>query len=246
MTVIIGALFDKGNGVLLVSDKMTTCNLILENTPKIMELSTRAAILTTGFVQNYLFLGEAKVNASQLSQIDKIAETIACSYRLYRLKKIQQEILPQYGLWTLEDYFLKHKNFNEFMAGSISEQIKSYQIYVELIVGGVDDTGHIFQITHLGTHICWDLPGVCCLGTGGSRALAVFDYFKYSKELKKEKVLEIAFCAKKRSEKMGGIGEQTDIKIITKDGITDVTKDDTESIEKRYSEEKKNNLDFWN
>jgi len=245
MTIIIGALADGGNSLIAMADKLTTAGGLSENISKIRQISKKTVVLTSGFVQNYLFLDEAKKEIENIENIKQLTEKIAEYYLNYRLGKIQREILPLYGLRSIEDYLLKQKNMVEFVVGSLTEQIKNLNIYVDFIVAGIDEIGHVFHVGHPGTYACFDANGYICMGAGALCSLPVFEYLKYDKTLPLEEVKKICFCAKKRSEKMGGIGEDTEIIAITNDGIMIESETDLKKIKDSYEKIKKENQLFF-
>ncbi len=238
MTTINAAIYGDGKGVILCADKTTSMgSFVIENTPKIIDIGTRASVLTSGFAQNYLFLEDFKDNAAKIEKIYPLAENCANAYKFFRLKKIQHEVLPKFGIAFLDEYFAKQKTMNEFLTGLISAQIEAFNLYVDMIIAGIDESAHIFYITNPGTFISYEAIGFCCMGSGGPAAVPVFEYYKYSKKMALEDVLRIIYFAKKRSEKLGGIGEETDIKIIDTNSMRAVEDEQLSSLESMYKAE---------
>ena len=57
-----------------------------------------------------LFLEDFLHNAASIEKIALLAENCANAYKFFRLKKIQHDILPKFGLVSLDDYFAKQKD----------------------------------------------------------------------------------------------------------------------------------------
>jgi len=245
MTIIMGALAKGGEQVVVVSDKLTSSSILTDNIPKMRSMGPKLLVLTSGIVQNYLFLDDCGSNNKTISDVKENVDIIAKAYREFRLNKFQQDVLPLYGMLSLNEFYGRQKTLNDFLAGSISEQIKIYNIWVDLIVAGIDKMGHVYHIGHPGGFSCEDVVGYCCAGSASPRSLPVFEFYRYSKDLSLEQVKLICFFAKKRSEQMSGIGVDTEIKIISEDGITNLSAEEIKTLNGSFLKEKRKNPSFY-
>ena len=109
----------------------------------------------------------------------------------------------------------------------------------------VDEKGpHIYRIENPAMKNCFDAIGYHAIGSGEIHAVSTFIVNNYEvKKTSLQRGLALAFEAKKRSERAVGVGEQTDLYIVTKDNTThlpdDAIKELTEIYRKRIDEEKK-------
>lgn len=202
MTILIGALCEGGDSLILLADKMTVLqpqNLVFGQSTKGIELTPSSFVLTAGITSNYIFIDAMKPSLIQPINILQIAEGLASFYRNFRNNKVVSEVLTLQGFNTFDEFHRKQKNLDSTLVGGLVEQARFYNLNVELILGGIDDTGHIFHIWNPGTYVNCDEIGFCCAGLGGMRASPIFEYLNYSKNLTTEEVSSIAFVAKKKN-----------------------------------------------
>lgn len=223
MTITIGALCDGGNKVLLLADKQLTTNFgLVFETNKSIALTPKCQVLLSGNPASSVFLSDIKKSISPDSQIKDIADRISVAYVSFRAVRFWLEYLAPHGFTSFIDFHAKQRNLDGVFVGSIIEQAKNYNLGLEILIGGVDETGgHIFHIQFNGRPECHDASGFVCaplLGTG-TRASVVFEDKLYSPKMKAEIVYEIVKEAHKRSMDLGGIGKDTSSWIIDSTGI---------------------------
>ncbi len=87
-----------------------------------------------------------------------------------------------------------------------------------MIVAGIDKNGgHIYEISDPGVSYCFDSIGFCSEGSGSTQAESLFTYVKYSRRATLNRALFNIYEAKKRAEGAPGVGELTDVGIITEE-----------------------------
>ncbi len=245
MTIIIGALCDGGNTVLLLSDKRITTvphEFVFESQTKKIDIDSNSSILTSGVISNLVFIKDSKVALQEQVTIKGKAEIIAQNFSLFRAYKFTQEYLSLHGILNFNDFHSKQKYLNDSLVGGLIEQEKIYNIGVELILGGVDgDGGHLYNISHPGTHYNQDMIGFCSAPIlTNSRVGTIFEFCNYTTNSPLSKVLSIAFIAKKRTEILGGIGEKTEAWAINSaEGIKEISEETMLKLEGKYIETKK-------
>jgi len=106
-----------------------------------------------------------------------------------------------------------------------------------MLLGGIDDKAHLYIIGEPGTYRSFDEVGFCCVGSGDRHADPVFAFYRFSAKLKTSEALKIAFEAKKRAEMAGGVGKETDIWIMRKNGIYEVTQDTIKRLEESHAKQ---------
>jgi len=240
MTILIGALCDEGNTVVLLADKVTTLQpqaLVFGHSTKGIELTSHSMVLTSGFASNYVFIENVKSALNPQMGILQIAENLKFGYHHFRFGKVTSEVLGTQGFTSFDEYHQKQKLLDSTLIGQLADRVGFYNLGVELLLGGIDSKGHIFYIMNPGTYQNWDEPGFACAGFAANRASPIFEFFDYSKDLTLSEVLSIVFVAKKRTEALSGIGQETDVWTINvKDGIRKISEETISKLEKRYSE----------
>jgi len=241
MTIIIGALCDKGKTVIFAADKLVLFpiqSVVLGNIQKGLKLTDNCMLLLAGIPSNAGFVFKAHKEISGLADVESMADCLARNYRYFFMDKIVQQFLPYIGFKSFDDFQSKQATLHNLIVEDLKKAIYAFNLNVEIILGGKnkDGSGHIFQITHPGTFYCHDAPGFFCAGIGANRAYPIFEFCNYSVDLTKEKALGIIFLAKKRTESLGGIGSDTDIWIIDEAGVNQVNDVAKNKLEKNYKE----------
>lgn len=243
MTIIIGALCDEGKSVILVADKLITYPaqmVILENVEKSKKITKNSMILISGSPSNTIFLDSSLTSAKAKTNIKDIANQIASDYRSFVIERISHQYLPYAGFHNFSDFQLKQASLHRDVIRELMGYITTFNLFVDLILGGLDNdgNGHIFYITNPGVVYCHDHPGFFCAGAGANRANPIFEFCDYSPNMSKEKVLEIVYLAKKRTEPLGGIGKDTDVWIIDESGTGKAGAKLISKLEENYKEHK--------
>ena len=108
------------------------------------------------------------------------------------------------------------------MAQMIDHQIINTSFNLDIIIAGVDDDGaHLYGIRDPGVADCFDSLGFHAIGIGALHALSTLA-LTYDPNVKQEDMVKRIHSIKKSTEVAPGVGEMTDISIITENGIEDV------------------------
>lgn len=140
--------------------------------------------------------------------------------------------MSPYGFLSYADYHEKNRALNEDMNFRIGKQIAEYDLGVELILGGVDHKAHLYRISEPGTFKSFDELGFCTVGSGNRHAAPVFAFYGFKPTMSASDALQIAYEAKKRSEMAGGVGNETDVWIITKEGGYEITQEAIQAVDR--------------
>ena len=240
MTQLVAALCENRTKVVLVSDRMITTSdgtLAFEHEPKYEQVSNRAIVLMAGTVHEPEFIEDARLETERTASVRQIAENLAEGYRCVRKKRIEHEVLQRYGIPSFEDFYNKQRLLHEDTNLQFLEAIKDYDLEVDLVLGGVDNKAHIYHIAEPGTCISYDELGFCCVGSGDRHAEPVFAFYGFRPSLPVSHALQIAHEAKKRSEMAGGVGRETDVWIIDKEGCHEITDETTEELRKYHEDQ---------
>ncbi len=222
MTVCISALTDDGRGLVLVSDQMITANIPISyefetgDVKKIHEVDGNVGVLTAG---NALYSFEVVRNSKKIIQsakndgnelnVEQISAIISREYQNYRRNIVIKRYLEPRGL-DLQSYTQIQQNLHAGVVQEIEGQLGGYNMGVEMIVAGLDNsqgTAHIYSITHPGIMLSHDALGYTCVGSGGPHATYNLIGSSYKKSLPMSEVEKILLEAKSKAEVAPGVGE---------------------------------------
>jgi 20S proteasome alpha/beta subunit len=97
--------------------------------------------------------------------------------------------------------------------------MQQYNYSLWIMLAGVDEAGgHIYRIENPATKHCFDAIGYHAIGSGDIHAIATFIGNNYEvKNTTLQRGLALTYEAKKRSEKAQGVGERTDMYVVSKE-----------------------------
>lgn len=106
---------------------------------------------------------------------------------------------------------------------------------LQIIVGGVDELGgHIYIVEDPGTSACFDDIGYACIGSGEPHAFGSFIANDFTYNIPPNEALYLTYEAKVRAQKAPGVGQATDLWIISNKGITKVQDETVNDLSKIY------------
>jgi hypothetical protein len=229
MTVCIAAvcnvLPDRKPVVIAASDRMITIGEIQyePDQTKMIDLASQ----TIG-----LFAGDMQLHAGIVVRVkERIAETLhenpanisvaeiakiyGEEFAYYRRLRAEREILIPRGL-DFDRFLSRQATMAHYQVRDIDASLAAYYIDSTAIIAGIDPTGaHIFRITNPGIVECMDTPFFACAGSGEWLATTQFMLARYDKTFAFTRALWLTFAAKAKSEIAGGVGERTDLVVIS-------------------------------
>ena len=226
--------------VIMVADRMITSEYLeieFEHPkPKLMPVTQNCVVAISG---NALLPTEVFDHVKQKlkitknePQISEIASTIKDAYAELRHKKIEDHILKPMGISSIEAFYKCQSFMNPEIVAKTFEEIKKYDYGLQLLIGGVDNTGaHIFAIDNPGVSFNLNDLGYDAIGSGENHAILTFIGANYHSNTTLEVALYLAYKAKKISEKAPGIGvKYTDIWVIENDAIYEIPQGDEKNV----------------
>jgi len=224
MTICIATLCEK-KYVVVATDRMLTLMLpsieYEADYPKTVEITANCIATTAGSAIAYTPIfyevrGELLKQAS--NDIARIAELTRNAYGNVRNSKLTEEILSTYGL-NLQAFYQLNPSINPNLMAMILQRMQQYNYSLWIMVAGVDEAGgHIYRIENPSTKNCFDAIGYHAIGSGDIHAITTFIANNYEvKNTTLQRGLALTYEAKKRSEKAQGVGEQTDMYVVSKE-----------------------------
>ncbi len=216
MTVCIAAICDNGKSIVVAADRMFTAGapLNLEFEPpisKIELLSPRCVAMGAGTSLAAAEIIETARGtiASTGGQVLQIALTARDVYTNLRNSKIDEQILsaqlgPDFSVFrskggTLPGYLQAQPGIYQQMVIQTSQ----FNLGVDLLLAGCDGySSHIYHLTHPGSLTAFDKLGYNAIGTGAMAA-----------------TLHAVFNAKLAVEVAPGVGQETEIAVVSAEGV---------------------------
>jgi 20S proteasome alpha/beta subunit len=157
--------------------------------------------------------------------------------RALKSTRASQYVLSVYGL-SVDDFVRRQREFDPNLAAQLAQQLEDYQstIKVQALIVGIDKdaTAHIYMMDHNGVIHCYDDTGFACIGIGSEHANSEFMIRSYVNTWQYYGTAGVSFAAKKRAEIAPGVGKQTDMTLITKNGISHFPPDRVEKMNAIY------------
>jgi hypothetical protein len=229
--VCVGAICEEGNIVLIATDRMWTNPYLSIQyeypEPKIEELSSCCAAAIAGSVVLPTEACERvkeKIEHDGINIISQIAYTFKEEYSVERRKRIDDDIFKPRG-FTMRSFYQEglQRALNDTLVRLLDSEVEDYTSFdLEVLVGGVDNKGHLYVIFPPGRVEPFERIGYVSIGSGMVHAQYTFILEGYTPQSSLERALYLIFKAKKISERAPGVGQSTDIKLITKNGSFDV------------------------
>lgn len=244
MTVCIAALCDNGERIIIASDKMVTVGQIIEfehDVSKFEKLTDNSIVMTAGSttLQNDI-IKEAlsKIRSIRAPNFKQVTDELKNAYVNIRVKRAEELHLKPKGL-TFNMFYQNQRMLLPEIVFQVTDAINKTSLGVEYILCGFDDRGHIHYIVDPGVSESFDSVGFCAIGTGNLNAVSAFTANNYAPSFPIEKGLYMVYLAKKEAERAPGVGNDTDVVILTKNGITQLGDNEKKELDEIFNQHKK-------
>lgn len=149
-----------------------------------------------------------------------ISGRLAEHYAEVRNTEIEARLLRVRGLnWGT--FYGSHNALNPQVTMLLDQQMAQFNLEVELLVVGVDDTGaHIHSVHNPGiTDRQHDFIGFAATGSGGIHAMQAMIGFRHSSKSPLRETVFRVYASKRRSEVAPGVGLDTDVALVSASGV---------------------------
>jgi ATP-dependent protease HslVU (ClpYQ) peptidase subunit len=160
---------------------------------------------------------EAAKKASKKDKgLRQFARLCARAYRAERERIIEDEILPDYDLWTYGEY-LALKTTDSKLFDAITAKVSEAEEGWHLLFCGFDDKRkpHLFVISGRGKIEYCDTSGFAAIGSGGWAAHIALASYPYTRSLGTAEATYCLLAAKFASESAEGVGKDTVLRVLT-------------------------------
>lgn len=236
MTVCIAANCASGRAVVVASDRMLSAPfLTLEfdhPDAKIDQVSPSCVALTAGdalAAQEVLADGAGFAGQLQNPFITNFADQIRAKFVEARRRLASEQVLEPRGM-TFADFYQGGAimRLPPDLAMVLDHSIQTLRLEVSVVLAGVDQTGaHIFTIEDPGTTSCFDRLGYHAIGSGHRHALLTLVSQNQHKTTDINRTVFNVCAAKRAAEAAPGVGQATEMRVITAAGGVQVVGQDT-------------------
>jgi len=233
MTIILGALCRNEDGTpaaVLASDRMVTWANMTEyehHVPKVSPIAGAVVAISGDALAGARIVADVRSELrDQAVTVEDVANGLATRFASFRMEFVEAQVLMARGL-SLKDFYDRHANLLPQIAGMIDQQMVQVPLNVQLLVAGVDHTGaHAFSIENPGgTVVNHDSIGHVAIGSGMIHALQSMIGFEHTYLSGLRDTIVQVFISKRRAELAPGVGSQTDLLVVTVDGVRRLTDD---------------------
>lgn len=252
MTVCIAANCATGEAVVVASDRMLSAPFLTiefdHADAKIDVVSPTCVALSAG---DALFadeiLGAGPGAPGQLSEpfVSQFAEHIRQKFVEVRRRFANETILEPRGMSF--EAFYQHGGIQRLpgeLAMLLDSRIQTLQINVSIILAGLDRMGpHVYSIEDPGTSVCYDRLGYFAVGSGERHAMLTLVAHNQHRETSLNQTVFNVYCAKRAAEVAPGVGDATEMRLITRDGVKSLSSEELNALSPLYERRVKPKLD---
>ncbi len=246
LTICTGIICENREKAIAVADRMITDDELSiqfeHRETKILTISKNCLAMTSGsaFFFQEILEPIIKKYKNESPKISKIVEEIKNSYAEIRMKKIEDFYFRPMGL-TINQFNREQSNLDDRIMGGLVRALQDFEFPggLQILVIGVDDEAHIYLVDNPGMSTPLDTVGWGSIGTGSPHADYTFISGGYYTEFPFNKAVCLAYEAKRRAEVAPGVGEETDIYHIDKNGIHKLSDKSKEQLKNIFEEKEK-------
>jgi 20S proteasome alpha/beta subunit len=129
-----------------------------------------------------------------------------------------------------------HQQLNQQITMALDNALASFNLGVEYLFAGVDESGaHLFSIENPGgSNRVHDVIGYAAVGSGAIHAMQAMIGFGHHPNTAINEAVFRVYAAKRRAEVAPGVGHDTDLAIVTRNGIEYFAQDRLDTLEENY------------
>jgi 20S proteasome alpha/beta subunit len=251
MTVCVAAICDDGKAIVLAADRMFTAgapvNVEFETAEKKIErlapscMSLFAGDSASGneIIQKCI----ASMAGATQPSIAAASDAMKAAYIAVRQAKVRERVLlptlgPDFARGealgaTIPQYLAAHTNLYQ----QLLFQMNQFQLGVELLIAGIDAQGAGLRfIGNPGTDYHLEKLGFSAIGSGGQHAQSKLCLCAQNRSVPLPETLYRVYEAKRAAEVAQGVGNRTDMAVVTKDGATDCSPATLNALSKAFDE----------
>lgn len=242
MTVCIAAMCGRDEEPLVVvaADRLMTAGGFMEFEhpgSKIVELTETSLVMVAGDTNEGMRLARGAAGSAAPETIPEMAEDLGNRYFEARARRTDQYILRARGL-DPANYYAMHGTLNGQFVMLVDQALMEFDLGVELLLAGVDDTGaHIHTNRNPGGgNTDHGAIGWAAIGSGAVHVMPSMAGFEHGTDDTYGQTLFRVYASKRRAEVAPGVGHETDVAVVGRDGIKRLTDTELQQLDSIYEE----------
>ena len=198
---------------------------------KMVQLTEKAAVMVAGNTLDGMRLVNEAAAEDLPEHVVAIAAMLGQRYGATRLARAEQFVLMPHGL-DLASFHGMHRGLSEQIVMLLENQLSQYDLEVELLLAGVDDSGaHIYTSGNPGGgNTNHDPIGWAAIGIGAPHVLSTMAGYVHSAKADYKRTLFRVYAAKRGAEVAPGVGRETEMAVIDGDGLKRLSNVDLERL----------------
>jgi hypothetical protein len=242
MTICLAAICrdNERDYAVVAADRMVTLGGFIEfehGVPKMAHPSAQAVVMVAGdtLIGTRLAREVSAALDGTVPRTPGIARELATKYLEIRTVAIENQVLAPRGL-NLQAFYGAHQSLNPQITMMIDQSMSQFNLGVELLLAGVDQDGaHIFSIHNPGGgELQHDVIGYAAVGSGAIHAIQSMIGFQHNSSCELGETIFRAYASKRRAEVAPGVGQETDIAVVSLDGVRWLTKENKDRLAVLY------------
>lgn len=219
MTVCIAAVYEKGQGAILVADRMTTysggplkmrVSLEERDTTKIRKANGLAIMFSGSKSLGERIIGDIKAVLWKSGNVDKAADLLLSSYRKVRREHVLDKVLRPAGFRDYDEYYRTARaNTTWYLK---ERELRDLPFEVDFLIIGKNSKGLVEIISVLNGVKDYVCEGKAAIGSGYPYTLRPL--LRYRKNLSRKQTERVVRQAKKSAEQAKDVGELTDVEYL--------------------------------
>jgi len=244
MTVCIAALCSDGEEAraVVAADRMVTLGGFIEfehAVPKMATASQFALAMVAGDALIGARIAKSVENAAagKSPPVAEVAQALAAEYLAAREAQLDEQLLLPRGL-NLQSFYGAHATLNGQITAMLDNQMAQFNLGVELLLAGVDPSGaHIHTIQNPGgSDRLHDQIGYAAIGSGAIHAIQSMIGFGHCADVDYHQTVFRVYASKRRSEVAPGVGQDTDMAVLSANGTHWLTADELDHLREIFED----------
>lgn len=215
MTIVLASIADKGNAIIMASDRMLARAQLTyqfeHDSPKIRQIGD----YLIGYAGAATFADDIVTHKyANLTPIHNFIEEFSAFYVKYGNRIVSRILLESLGL-DLKTFNAHPTNYPPALQQRIYDKMGKAKLGVQFIVCGFDqDKPKIYVLGEYGIFSTAHFVGYAAIGIGEPHAANFYIVNGYKFDTPLKEAIYFAYRAKKSAEMAGGVGKCTDIYVL--------------------------------
>lgn len=212
---------------------------------KIEEVAHNCVVMSSGdALVAFELIDTFKKDAASCKSVMEIANKCYQLLVDLSLKRAEQAILLPRGM-TWERYRQDGGTINPQLYMLLDHQLSEFHLETDFLVVGLDESGgHIISLIFPGTVQHFDKIGFGAVGSGIPHATTSLCLSGQTRAKEIKETIHAVYVSKRKAESAPGVGKETDMGVITRNGICFLNAEDLKELEGLYTKHSKVDIDL--